>query len=176
MCEKWRAVAGYEGLYEVSDMGRVRSLPRTIRRPHTRDYHAPGRVLKQRPANDHGHLAVTLSREGFTEKMWVHRLVALAWCPRPDGADYVLHGPGGPTDNRASELRWGTAQENSDDKYVHGTVPVYVPATHCKWGHEFTEENTYRPPRRPGDRHCKECQRARVRKYAKGVRGGRVQG
>jgi hypothetical protein len=104
--ERWLPVVGFEGLYEVSDLGRVKS--------HRRG--AP-RILRPGPSN-YGHLSVVLGR-GNTRM--VHRLVLEAFAgPCPRGHE-SLHGDGGPTDNKLSNLRWGTRTENIRDAVRHGT-------------------------------------------------------
>lgn len=110
--ERWLPVPGYEGLYEVSDLGRVRSLPRNTTR---------GKVLKQ--ANDGGgYLFVGLSRNGRTSLRKVHHLVLEAFSgPRPEGMQ-GCHGPGGRSDNRATQIYWGTLSRNyGADKVRDGT-------------------------------------------------------
>jgi len=163
-CE-WVPIPGYEGLYEVSTEGEVRSLSRLVKNGGRRNFITPTRLMSLAAGNDYGHLHTTLTdANGRSRKHWVHRLVAITFIPNPMGYPYVLHGPGGKHDNSVANLRWGTAQMNSDDKEIHGTVPVHVPSTHCGKGHEFTEENTYRPPSKPESRMCKECMRANVRR------------
>lgn len=169
MCTIWVTVPGYEGLYEVSSDGRVRSLPRDIvswkGRWRTDIYE-----MKQRPGNEYGHASVSLTdAQGRTRKKWVHRLVAIAHIPNPEGHPYVLHGPAGKANNSVENLRWGTAQQNSDDVKAHGTQPVYVPMTHCRHGHEFTPENTYIAPSRPRERMCRECMRTRSRERGRAL-------
>lgn len=112
--ERWRPVADfdglYESLYEVSDLGRVRSLDR-----YTRGRYGPrlsrGRIL--RPGRSGRYLTVALSpASGPGRSLLVSWLVLRAFVgPRP--ADHhALHGPGGPLDNRLVNLRWGTRSEN----------------------------------------------------------------
>lgn len=123
MAEKWLPVVGFEGRYEVSDLGRVRSLPRRI--PVTGHPKAgytckflPGRILSGWIANT-GYLTVALGRGNYR---LVHRLVCEAFhgpCPKDHE---VCHGPNGKLDNRASQLRWGTrAQNHGPDKERDGT-------------------------------------------------------
>lgn len=105
MRERWRPVVGWEGWYEVSDRGRVR---RTRGGGHGA---VVGRVLKQND-NGHGYLSVQLSRDGQTRRRYVHALVAEAFlgpCP-PDHE--VNHKKGKKSDNRASQLEWGTRLHN----------------------------------------------------------------
>ena len=169
--EKWRPVTGYEGLYEVSDQGQVRSLDRVILRSNGVPMKVKGRVLQLKPGNKHDHLKVTLvNGSEQREVVWVHRLVALEWCERLPGQDVVLHGKEGPTVNRADHLRWGTYADNYADMAVHDTLPVYVPPDKCLAGHPMTPENVYVPPKRPNERRCRECQRIRERRFRRSAK------
>ena len=76
--ERWLPVVGWEGLYEVSDLGRVRSLPRNTTR---------GRVLRANPAAN-GYRQATVFRQGHPKSVYVHHLVAEAFIgPRPEGLE-----------------------------------------------------------------------------------------
>lgn len=111
--EEWRAIAGYEGLYEVSNLGRVRTLGGGKARTH-------GRVLKQSTGTT-GYLRVALSRANSSATKKVHRIVAAAFLgPIPVGA-YVLHNDGNATNNTASNLRFGNASDNLRDAIAHGS-------------------------------------------------------
>lgn len=126
MLEQWRAVPGYEGAYEVSDLGRVRSLDREIvqlsRRGTSYASYRKGRVLRPGRMSG-GHQSVVLTREGGSR--CVHELVALAFIgSRPDG--YVTrHLNGDPTDNRAVNLAWSTQGDNGRDKKWHSGCATY---------------------------------------------------
>jgi hypothetical protein len=113
--ESWRPVVGYEGLYEVSDLGRVRSTYR----PGTKGMRG-GRLLGQ-VAGNYGYLQVALSRNN-RKKIWrVHRLVGEAFLgPLPPGRQ-TRHGPGGKLDNRLVNLCYGTTRENERDRIRDGT-------------------------------------------------------
>ena len=119
--EHWLPVPGWEGLYEVSDLGRVRSLPR-----QTMTGIRGGRILKAalggHPDIQPGYPVVGLCRNGRQSHRPVHRLVLEAFVgPRPDGME-CLHGPGGTFDNRWPEnIRWGTRLENKADELRDGT-------------------------------------------------------
>jgi hypothetical protein len=96
--ERWLPVPGYEGFYEVSDLGRVRSLARQG---------TYGRTLKPIP-DSHGYLRVVLSCDKRRRGRYVHQLVLLAFIgPCPTGHE-VRHGPAGKLDNRLSNLSYGT--------------------------------------------------------------------
>ena len=123
--EEWRAVPGYEGLYEVSSLGRVRSLDRVV---YTVRYHAasgPRRILGyylRARSNPAGYPMVDLQRDSKPTAMAVHAIVALAFLgPRPDGYE-VAHGNGDRADARLENLRYATPKENQADRYLHGTA------------------------------------------------------
>ena len=105
--EVWRDVKGYEGLYQVSNMGRVKSLERKDRF---------GRVIKERilePAVTHnGYLRVGLHVDGKRKMLRVHRLVCEAFHENPDNKSEVNHVNENKTDNRACNLEWSTRTEN----------------------------------------------------------------
>ena len=123
MQEVWRPVVGWEGLYEVSDQGRVKSLARRYwteggRVPHWCNLKA--RILKP-GTNVHGYLFVVLSRDGEQFTRTVHRLVADAFLGlRPADMD-TCHGPLGKLINTPGNLSYGTRQENMRDCLRDGT-------------------------------------------------------
>ena len=168
--ESWKPVLGYEGFYEVSDQGRVRSLDQSVRVGHGAFRTRRGRMLKQRISSGR-YPGVTLSRNSKIRPTHVHVLVLEAFTgPRPDGM-HVCHINDICTDNRLVNLRWGTRFDNMQDCVRNGNHN-HASKTHCKHGHEFTPENTYRTER---GRWCRTCRRAsraarRVdRKTMKGV-------
>lgn len=154
----WRNVPGYEGLYEVSDNGIVKSLDREVRARKTSEntYTKKGRILKTHLRL--GRPRVTLyDVHGATKTYTVGRLVLMAFDgPIPEGKPWVLHWDDNPDNNRLSNLRWGTAQENTLDSVRNGTHFASA-KTHCINGHEFNERNTYVSP--AGKRSCRECDR-----------------
>ena len=164
MTEEWRAVVGYEGLYEVSDQGRVRSLDRITTHGRKRE----GRLKAQNNERD-GYQTVQLWSSGSGVKYRVHRLVLSAFVGEPvPGYDLGLHGNGNPTDNNLSNLRWGSHPENEEDKKVHGRN-WKSNKTHCPAGHAYSEVNTYRHPSTQ-HRVCKTCARhTKLRTREKGL-------
>lgn len=109
--EIWKAVEGYEGLYEVSDSGRVRSLDRhiaTIRGSRL----CKGRIL--RPIkNNTGYYQVILAKNGRARHFLVHRLVAAAFCEHPEGCDVVNHIDNNPSNNNCTNLEYTTHKGNT---------------------------------------------------------------
>jgi len=119
--EQWRDIEGYEGLYQVSDLGRVRSLDRVV--PHARfgTMRLKGRIVSLVPHNQSGYFISRLHKEGVERTFYVHRLVAAAWIgPCPNGKQ-VRHGTNGHLDNSTSNLSYGTRSQNELDKRRDGT-------------------------------------------------------
>lgn len=116
--EEWRPVSGYEGLYEVSNRGRVRSLGRE-RHDKVRSYAVREKMLKQ-PLNAYGYHVVSLHKDGASKTVTVHRLVATAFLENTDGKRCIDHINGVRSDNRLENLRWATHKENCDNKYRLG--------------------------------------------------------
>lgn len=122
--ENWRPVPGYEGYYEVSDIGNVRSVDRMVpivepRRQYLR--RRRGAPMATRVGTN-GYVYVAFCKDGVHRNCTVHSLVARAFLgAREDGAE-VCHVNGVRADNRLSNLRWGTHQENIDDRDRHGTT------------------------------------------------------
>ncbi len=118
--ERWRDVVGYEGVYQVSDLGRVRSVNRVVRGALRGPKKLKGRVIRLNP-DRYGHLKVQLCKEGVGTTVHVHRLVLAAWVgPCPEGEE-VRHGPAGVADNSVGNLCYGTRSENNLDKRRDGT-------------------------------------------------------
>lgn len=149
--EEWRPVVGFEGQYEVSSLGRVKSVARW-----SAHVGAGRRWIKEFIRKP------TLGKRGYlcllfpgNRNLYVHRLVGDAFLgPMPDGLQ-TRHLNGDHLDNRVENLRYGTASENREDQVRHGTHTVAA-RTHCKHGHEFTPENTL--PRTDGrGRRCRAC-------------------
>lgn len=113
--EEWRSVPGFAGLYEVSTFGRVRSLPR-----ETRAGILGGRILRGQVSTA-GYERVTLSCGGNSNRYSVHRLVLAAFVGAQAPDHEGRHLNGNRTDNRLSNLMWGTRSENASDRTRHGT-------------------------------------------------------
>lgn len=152
--ENWLPVVGWEDLYEVSDLGRISSLDRIDARGRLR----PGRIRRHFFSNG-GYARITLYREGLAKSLSVHRLVLEAFVgPCPSNQE-ALHGPGGVTDNRLSNLRWGTHSDNVTESVLGGTHPM-TKRTSCPRGHELAAPNLVPSALKKGLRSCLSCQRA----------------
>lgn len=152
--ERWLPVVGYEGIYEVSDAGSVRSLDRVGVRGHR----YRGRPLA--PAvGVNGYPAVSL-RDHYGRKLTrtVHRMVVEAFCgPIPEGLE-VRHRNGIRTDSRLRNLHLGTRSENMLDRRDHGTCPQSN-RTECPRGHALIAPNLVRSKWAAGVRQCRACHR-----------------
>lgn len=116
--EEWRPVLGYEGLYEVSELGRIRRL--TFVNGTTNHTYPTPRVIPPK-AKGRGYVSVNLHRDGRSSTRTVHRVVAEAFHgPKPDGTE-CAHLNGVRHDNRAVNLRWVSRKENHSHKWLHGT-------------------------------------------------------
>lgn len=115
--EVWKDIPGYEGLYQASNMGRVRSLPRVVDRGRWGSSCIRGRTLK--PGSNKGYQFVILRRNGKSETRFIHRLVAETFIgPLPEGL-CTRHMDGNPGNNAVSNLEYGTGSENQLDLYQY---------------------------------------------------------
>ncbi len=111
MEELWKDIEGYEGLYQISNMGRVKSLARPCKGfgfKFTVD-----RILSQK-CNSNGYKEILLSKEGKHKTVSVHRLVAIAFLPNPDKLPMVNHKDENKSNNCIDNLEWCTAKYNAN--------------------------------------------------------------
>ncbi len=130
---EWRPIPGYEGLYDVSDHGDIRSHDRIVNR-FDRTHVLKGRVLRQGTAR-HGHKYVILCKDNKPKTCMVHQLVLLAFIGGRPLGHVSRHIDGNPSNNHKSNLIYGTQKENLHDRIAHGTVPVGENHKH----HKLTE-------------------------------------
>lgn len=120
--EQWLPIPGYEGRYEVSDHGRVKSLLRQNKVGRNKTRKTSESILKQF-SDRHGRKQLMLIDSNSTAKN--HRpsvLVALAFIGQRPHRHHVCHNDGNPANNYASNLRYDTAKGNNGDKFRHGTL------------------------------------------------------
>lgn len=148
--EIWRDIEGYEGLYQVSNLGRVRSLKAT----HPR-------VLKLKSEKD-GYLVASLYKKGVKYPV-VHRLVAKAFIPNPENKCTVNHIDGDKKNNRVENLEWATHKENLEHALETGLRPP-IAGTHSHFAKLNEDEVRY--IRSHYKKSCKEYgARALARKF-----------
>ena len=110
--EAWKDIDGYEGYYQVSDRGNVKSLVRPIygKGGCLRSYTTERRLAQSK--NTFGYSQVTLCKDGKSRNITVHRLVAETFLPNPHGLEQVNHKDENKDDNRIANLEWCTPQYN----------------------------------------------------------------
>lgn len=122
--EEWRSIPGWEGIYEVSSHGNVRSCDRVVHFTNGRSRHHPPAML--RPwLQVYPTVALQDKQSGRYLRTFVHRLVCMAFhgaAPSPEHE--VAHNDGDPLNSHYSNLRWSTHVENEADKRRHGTAPI----------------------------------------------------
>lgn len=154
--EQWKPAPGWEGFYEVSDHGRVRSIPRTIENRAGRKARRQGKVL--RPGkSQYGHCHVVFSYQGDHHRKLVHRLVAEVFIGEIPPGMNVCHNDGDPTNNHVSNLRIDTQSSNILDTIKHGTHPQAA-KTHCPKGHPYSGDNLVLS-KDGRKRECRQCRR-----------------
>jgi hypothetical protein len=118
MPETWKSIVGYEGLYEVSSVGRVKSLARTT----VTGQYKEERILKPWSKNTilGNYVSVALSKDGASKKHLVHRLVGKAFLIPQDGCAEINHKNKIRDDNRVDNLEWVTAKRNYDHSFEMG--------------------------------------------------------
>jgi hypothetical protein len=134
--EEWRTVVGYEGYYEVSNYGRVKSLSR-IKTIHKGTFVSKEHLLKLKTEKN-DNVRVMLQREGIRKTYMVHRLVGFAFIPNPNGLPEINHINRDRTCNLLDNLEWVTKQENMTHCYLKvdkksSHVGVYFDERYGKW-------------------------------------------
>lgn len=122
--EIWKDIEGYEGRYQVSNLGRVKRV-------------TTGRILKS-GKNRGGYLYVNLCKQGVVSNKRIHRLVAQAFIPNPENKPDINHADEDKTNNMVSNLEWATRKENlnhgTHNDRVSKTLSIPVIATNLKTG------------------------------------------
>lgn len=123
MTETWKDIIGYEGLYQVSDLGRIKVLPREFINISGRRS-VVNEVIKVCPVNHRGYERAQLTSSDKTKKIFsVHRIVATHFIPNPNNLPEVNHKKGIKNDNRVSELEWCDKEYNEKHASDNGLKP-----------------------------------------------------
>ena len=114
MEEIWKDIPNYEGLYQASNLGRIRSLPRKGTR--TKEWH----ILKYNTKNQKHYCHIGLCKNGKSKTISLHRLIATTFIPNPNNLPQVNHKDGNKENNNVNNLEWVTNQENMIHSYKTG--------------------------------------------------------
>ena len=134
--EIWRDIAGYEGLYQISNMGRIKSLGRTVPSKGGSKQYRKERILKT-VTNTNGYWYVDLHNGNGKRKTFsIHRLVCEAFHPNPENKPCVNHIDENKANNAASNLEWCTYKENNN----HGTHNARVAKALSKPVGQYTRD------------------------------------
>lgn len=129
--EVWKDVLEYEGFYQVSNYGNVRSVERVIRHNSKDGKHALRKLrskLIRKELNCNGYYIVGLHKNGTHVKRTIHRLVAIAFIPNPDGKETVNHKDGDRANNNMENLEWCSQSEN----IIHASRILHTLTYHGK--------------------------------------------
>ena len=130
MKEVWKPVVGYEGLYEVSNLGRVRRVK-----------------IIEPSRKKHGYMQISLTgSDGVRKSFRLHRLVAEAFIPNPDGKPQVNHKDEDTENNRARNLEWATAEENTNGRGGGGIPRPEHRSQKDRHTHVLHQRGPQRPP------------------------------
>lgn len=119
MKEVWKDIVGYEGLYQVSNLGTVKSLPR-VRKTYGKRTYQTKEMEMRAPLSTSGHLKVCLTKNGKQRCYYVHRLVATAFLENKERYRVVNHINGNKLDNRVENLEFCTQSHNVKEAYRMG--------------------------------------------------------
>lgn len=173
MTESWRPVVGYEGFYEVSDHGRVRSVDRVVEQRNGKALRLAGHPLAA-GLDGKGYPNVGLRRPGHRRTARVHDLVLRAFAGPPPSGLEGCHRDGNPLNNNwPSNLEWGTPSSNGHDRVRHGTHPQAA-RTACPLQHRLITPNLEPNQLRRGRRSCYACHLTRSGPARAAKRAGRA--
>lgn len=134
MTEIWKDVEGYEGLYQVSNLGRVKSLAKWY------GFSYRDEKIVSQVRNRQGYVILTLRKTGSKRQVFMHRLVATAFLDNPIGYPQVNHINGDKTDNRVDNLEWCTAKHNIHHAFEIGLSHGKKGEAHPMYGQHHSEE------------------------------------
>jgi len=140
MIEIWKDVKGYDNMYQVSNLGRVKSVPRTGVQHHNATQVFKGRILKPYKKPKRGYMSVVFSKGNTLKTYSVHRLVAKAFIPNPENKYSVNHINGNPSDNIITNLEWATASEQMQHAVKIGLQPIGSKHPHSKLTENYVRE------------------------------------
>ena len=146
--ETWKSIDGYEGYYEASSYGRIRSIERVIILKDKKGLPRPcifkGKMLKPYiqkglRSNIQGRYQVVLSKNGITKSVEVHRVIALTFIPNPFNYETVNHKDGNPLNNSTGNLEWLSKADNNRHAFKNGLIKTEKPVAIIDKNGVFTQ-------------------------------------
>lgn len=123
--EVWKDIPGYEGLYQVSNKGRVRSIRREIVRTNNSNYYLDGKILSPSYGGNK-YPSVNLWRNKTYKTFTIHRLVSVSFIPNPLNLKYINHKNGNKSDFSIENLEWCTHRENMIHASLNGLMKFHM--------------------------------------------------
>lgn len=134
----YKSIKGYEGIYEINELGKIRSIDRIVERKDGKVRKQKGKELKLNMNKD-GYAIVKLRKNGVAKTWGVHRLIAEAFLPNPDNLPQIHHLNHDRNDNRIQNLKWVTISEQRDYHWMaargtklrvvgHGIDKIFISA------------------------------------------------
>lgn len=161
---EWLDIPGYEGLYEASMTGKIRSIGRV--NINSKGVRRTLRSVELSPwTSGNGHLKVSLTVNGSGKSEWVHRLILRTFVGECPGGMECCHNDGNPKNNNVENLRWDTPKSNRYDCVSHGRHHN-ANKTRCIHGHLFSGSNL--ETTKKGHRVCVSCRRAVAKRSSNG--------
>lgn len=140
MEEIWKDIENYEGLYQVSSLGRVRSMDRVVADSRTGHRTLKGKIMSL-PNNQRGYQIVRLSKDGKKTTYFVHRLVAQTFIPNPEEKPQIDHIDTNPANNRIDNLRWATPKENHMNPLTRKNKSDSMKGENAPWYGKLGKDN-----------------------------------
>lgn len=136
MSEIWKDIEGFYGYYQVSDIGRIKSLDRVVQGVNNCKKPVKSRILKH-ALNTNGYPSVALMKLGKQKMSTVHRLVAKAFITNPENKPHINHIDHNPLNTHALNLEWVTVRENCSHSKLGAGTSSFVGVSFCtatkKW-------------------------------------------
>lgn len=142
--EVWVPIPNYEGYYEISNLGRIKRLQRTIPCCYNSTKTVRNRILQQE-LTKRGYLRVSIFKEGVKEKRFVHSLVLKAFVQNPENKETTNHINGVKSDNRVENLEWATQSENCLHAYRTGLAKLQTGVKSHRYGKRGAQSALSKP-------------------------------
>ena len=135
MQEVWKDIKGYEGIYQVSNLGRIKSLEHTVRSNKCGGVRTIAEAILHPTDNGHGYKIIGLRNKGHRKNYYIHRLVATAFIPNPKQLEYINHIDYDRENNSVDNLEWCTQKDNVNYSKERMSKPRKV--TYSNTGHKY---------------------------------------